>query len=94
MVGDKKMAKLQVFSTCYEFIRTFPTLIYDAIKVEDCDSDGEDHAADSVRYGIMSNPTPAIINPMALKQKLFNQRRRKYLASMKPKKRGFYRMVG
>jgi len=94
MVGDKKMAKLQVFSTCYEFIRTFPTLIYDAIKVEDCDSDGEDHAADSVRYGIMSNPTPAIVDPMWLKQKLFNQRHKKYLASMKPKKRGFYRMVG
>jgi hypothetical protein len=94
MVGDKKMAKLQVFSTCYEFIRTFPTLIYDAIKVEDCDSDGEDHAADSVRYGIMSNPTPAIVDPMWLKQKLFNQRQRKNRERNKPKKPGFYRMTG
>ena len=94
MVGDKKMAKLQVFNTCYEFIRTFPTLVYDAIKVEDCDSDGEDHAADSVRYGIMTSPAPAITDPIRLKQKLFNQRHKKYLASMKPKKPGVYRMHG
>lgn len=94
MVGDNKMAKLQVFNTCYEFIRTFPTLVYDAIKVEDLDSDGEDHAADSVRYGIMTNPAPSVIDPMRLKQKLFNQRRKKYLEGNRINKPGAFRMHG
>ena len=53
----KKTAKLQVFSICENFIRTFPSLVYDPIKVEDCDTDGEDHAADSLRYGLMTRPT-------------------------------------
>jgi phage terminase large subunit len=51
-------AKLQVFDTCSAFIRTFPSLVYDAIKVEDVDSDGEDHAGDAIRYGLMSRPLP------------------------------------
>lgn len=53
---DKVMAKLQIFSTCENLIRTLPALIYDKIRVEDLDSDMEDHSADSVRYGIMSRP--------------------------------------
>lgn len=91
MVEDKKMAKLQVFTTCTEFIRTFPTLIYDVIKVEDLDSDGEDHSADSVRYGIMSNPTPSI-TPEKLKQKLFNERMRRNKTHGKNKSK-FFRMA-
>lgn len=53
-------AKLQVFSTCEELIRTLPSLVYDEHRVEDCDTDGEDHAADAVRYGIMSRPSPKL----------------------------------
>lgn len=34
---------MQVFSTCTEFIRTFPTLPYSLTKVEDIDTDAEDH---------------------------------------------------
>lgn len=55
---EKKTAKLQVFSTCENLIRTVPALVYSPIKVEDLDTDGEDHAADSVRYGLMTKPTP------------------------------------
>lgn len=54
--GDVVIAALQIFSTCVNLIRTLPTLLYDKNKVEDLDTDGEDHAADSVRYGIMSRP--------------------------------------
>lgn len=57
-LGDV-IAKLQVFNTCPELIRTLPSLIFDQIKVEDLDTDGEDHAADAVRYGIMSRPVPS-----------------------------------
>ncbi len=50
----KKTALLQVFSTCTNFIRTFPALIHDNIKTEDVNTQGEDHAGDAVRYGIMA----------------------------------------
>lgn len=53
-------AKLQVFSNCTEFIRTLPSLIHDENNPEDLDSDGEDHAADEVRYAIMSRPRPSL----------------------------------
>lgn len=45
---------LQVWSTCRNLISTIPTLIYSENNPEDVDTDGEDHAYDSVRYGLMS----------------------------------------
>lgn len=45
---------LHVWETCENFIRTIPSLIYDDNSTDDCDTDGEDHCADAVRYGIMS----------------------------------------
>lgn len=48
--------KLVFFNTCRNCIRTIPGLIYDEKKPEDLDTNGEDHAADAVRYGVMSNP--------------------------------------
>jgi len=56
---DELTAKLQVFSTCTEFIRTFPSLIHDENNPEDVDSDGEDHAGDMLRYAVMSRPKPS-----------------------------------
>jgi len=56
MKGEEVMASLQVFNTCDEFIRTVPALVFDTIKVEDVDTDGEDHAGDAIRYGLMSKP--------------------------------------
>jgi hypothetical protein len=47
---------LYVFSTCRNFIRTVPNLVYDEIDVEDVDTDGEDHIYDSLRYVCMENP--------------------------------------
>ena len=48
--------KLQVFTTCREFIRTVPTLPYSAKKPEDIDSDAEDHIYDECRYVCMDHP--------------------------------------
>lgn len=45
-----------VFNTCKNFIRTIPLLIYDEHKVEDIDTDGEDHIYDDWRYGCMERP--------------------------------------
>lgn len=43
---------------CRYAIRTIPTLIHDKTNPDDCDSDGEDHAADPIRYGVMARPQP------------------------------------
>lgn len=40
---ENQKPMLYVFSNCKAFIRTIPTLIYDEHKVEDLDTDGEDH---------------------------------------------------
>lgn len=50
---------LRVFETCHNFVRTFPMLIHDTKNPEDLDTDGEDHAADALRYGLMSRPNLA-----------------------------------
>ena len=47
---------MYVFSNCKAFIRTIPTLIFDENKVEDLDTDGEDHIADETRYFCMARP--------------------------------------
>lgn len=51
--------KLQVFSTCKDFIRTVPTLPYSETKLEDIDTDAEDHIYDETRYFLMAHPLPA-----------------------------------
>lgn len=45
-----------VFSTCSDFIRTFPVLQHDQNRAEDLDTDAEDHAADEARYACLSRP--------------------------------------
>jgi hypothetical protein len=47
---------MYVFNNCKSFIRTVPTLIYDEHKVEDLNTEGEDHIADETRYMCMSRP--------------------------------------
>lgn len=48
-----KQPTLFFFSNCINAIRTIPGLIHDTHKPEDLNSDGEDHAADAIRYGLM-----------------------------------------
>ncbi len=43
---------LMVFDTCRNFIRTLPALPYDDAKPEEIDDNAEDHAFDSVSYGL------------------------------------------
>lgn len=47
---------MYIFSNCKATIRTLPLLQYDEHKVEDLDTDGEDHIADEIRYFLMSRP--------------------------------------
>ena len=53
---DNGHAMMYVFKNCKGFIRTIPQLMYDEHKVEDIDTDGEDHIADETRYVCMSRP--------------------------------------
>lgn len=48
-----KQPNIFFFKTCINAIRTIPGLIHDTHKPEDLNTDGEDHAADAIRYGLM-----------------------------------------
>jgi hypothetical protein len=54
--GTEGKPMLYVFSTCVHLIRTLPALQHDPNRAEDVDSDSEDHAPDTLRYGCMSRP--------------------------------------
>lgn len=56
LLGDQADGKpgLIYFTTCPNAIRSIPSLIHDEHRVEDVDTDGEDHAADDARYFAMS----------------------------------------
>ena len=49
-------AKLYFFDNCKDTIRVIPLMMYDEHKVEDLDTDLEDHILDSIRYFAMSRP--------------------------------------
>jgi len=58
MHGDKH-PMIYFMDCCPHIIRTLPMLQHDEKNPEDCDTDGEDHAPDAVRYGCMSRPYAA-----------------------------------
>jgi hypothetical protein len=53
------LPNVQIFSTCTNLIRTLPILSFDAHNREDVSGTCEDHAAEAMRYGLMSRPSPA-----------------------------------
>ncbi len=62
------------FNTCVALIRTLPSLQHDTKNPEDCDTNGEDHAPDDLRYACMSRPwsrpkpTPERMAPKTLQE--------------------------
>ena len=59
-------AMIYFFNTCKAIIRTMPLMMFDEHKVEDLDTDLEDHACDEVRYFCMMRP----IKPRQIETKL------------------------
>ena len=55
---------MYIFNTCKAFIRTIPLQMYDDKKVEDLDTDLEDHVADEARYFLMSRPVKPLIKEL------------------------------
>jgi len=51
-------ARIKIFSTCPNLIKSIPALIYDDKNIEDCDTEPHQftHAPDALRYGLMSRP--------------------------------------
>ena len=43
-----------ITKNCVNLIRTLPMLVYDEDNAEDLDTEGEDHAVDAARYGLMA----------------------------------------
>ena len=58
---DEGYARMYVFENCKGFIRTIPLMMYDKHKVEDLDTDLEDHIADEWRYMCMTQPVKPIM---------------------------------
>lgn len=48
--------KLKIFSTCEHLLRTLPAMRHDKTKIEDIDTDDEDHAVDALRYLLACRP--------------------------------------
>ena len=55
-LNDEGKPMFFVTKNCKDTIRTLPLLISDSKKPEDIDTRLEDHAADSIRYAVMSRP--------------------------------------
>ncbi|GAA0696315.1 terminase [Dyella marensis] len=56
LIGEDGIPMLYCFNTCHDSIRTIPLLQHDRLRIEDIDTDMEDHAADEWRYACMSRP--------------------------------------
>ena len=71
---------MYVFRGCKAFIRTIPLMMYDEHKVEDLDTDLEDHVADEVRYMCMARPIkPTVVKPdTKIGEDPLNQRAQKH----------------
>ena len=56
LVGQDGLPMIYFFSTCAASIRTIPALQHDRARMEDVDTESEDHCADDARYAAMSRP--------------------------------------
>ncbi len=54
--NDEGFPMFYCFNTCKHFIRTIPALVYDERRVEDINTEQEDHIYDECRYVLMENP--------------------------------------
>ena len=57
------MPRIQFFTTCENVIRTIPTLPYSEKKVEDVDTNSEDHLYDAIRYVLQDHPIGVVEKP-------------------------------
>ncbi len=64
LAGEDGVPMMYFGDNCEDTLRTLPVLQHDDTNEEDLDTDGEDHAADEIRYACMSRPwKPKLIVP-------------------------------
>jgi hypothetical protein len=64
LAGQDGVPMMYFADSCEDTLRTLPVLQHDDDDIEDLDTDGEDHAADDIRYACMSRPwKPKLIVP-------------------------------
>lgn len=64
LAGEGGVPMMYFADNCEDTLRTLPVLQHDEGDPEDLDTDGEDHAADEIRYACMSRPwKPKLITP-------------------------------
>lgn len=61
--GEDGHPLLFVTADCLDFLRTVPALQHDPNRIEDVDTDGEDHAGDDLRYACMARPLSRVPKP-------------------------------
>lgn len=70
--------RLLYFNTCYNSIRTIPSLVHDEHRPEDLDSAGEDHAGDTDRYFLVSLHERGTPKPERPEERSFRQMLQKH----------------
>jgi len=64
IINGEVVPMMYFADNCEDTLRTLPVLQHDEDDIEDLDTDGEDHAADEIRYACMSRPwRPKLIQP-------------------------------
>jgi len=66
---------LQIFVSCTDLIRTLPSLIFDKHTPEVYNTNGEDHATDALRYGIMGQSVQPTRRPPKRSEYTIGRRR-------------------
>ena len=74
---EYNLPMLYFFNTCVDSIRTVPVLQHDEKNIEDLDTKGEDHCADTLRYACTSRPWHSVkkVDPKTVDRwdKVFNE---------------------
>lgn len=73
--NGQQVARLTIAETCPELIRTLPALVHDDRNPNDVADSGEDHAGESVRYGVMSRPPRGVPEKEEQRQLRLRERR-------------------
>lgn len=60
MFDDEGKPGMYIFNNCSNLIRTLKDLPYSESKIEDVDTEAEDHAYDALRYILTANPAPGL----------------------------------
>lgn len=90
------LPRLRMFPSCENLLRTLPELIHDKDDPEDLDTTQEDHAADALRYDLMSRPRlpKPDVSPKALSEDERIWKEMAELAAAKAGGRGLHPVLG